>query len=297
MRAILLFLLLFSARCVSQIDALQRNASTRTMTQRWELDSTSTRGTFLITPYKPIYLLPFRYTTDVNRQPDTRNTDSTYVVPAPIDYNSVELKFQVSFKVKIFQDMLWRHADLWAAYTQVSHWQLYNSKLSRPFRETNYEPELILNFPLDFKLFGFNARMASVAFNHQSNGRSRPLSRSWNRIIFQFGLEKDHWSINLRPWIRLSDSEDDNPKISDYLGRADLNVVYANEGHVFSLIGSHNLSFGTAVKGNLTFSWSFPLKGNLRGYMQASHGYGESLIDYNHRQTTAGVGLSLIEWL
>ena len=28
------------------------------MTERWELDSTSARGTFLITPYKPIYILP-----------------------------------------------------------------------------------------------------------------------------------------------------------------------------------------------------------------------------------------------
>ncbi|NMH28958.1 phospholipase A [Flavobacterium silvaticum] len=267
------------------------------MSQRWELDSTSSRGTFLITPYKPIFILPFRYTSNPNRQPVSRNADSSYVVSEPVDYNRTEVKFQVSFKVKIFQDMLWRHADLWVAYTQVSHWQIYNSKISRPFRETNYEPELILNFPLHFKLFGFDARMASVGFNHQSNGRSLPLSRSWNRIMFVFGLERKNWSIYARPWIRLSDSEDDNPDISDNLGRADLNVIYTHDGHVFSLIGSHNLSFGTAVKGNLTFSWSFPIKGNLKGYMQASHGYGETLIDYNHKQTTVGVGLSLVEWL
>jgi len=139
--------------------------------------------------------------------------------------------------------------------------------------------------------------MASIGFNHQSNGKSLPFSRSWNRIIFQLGMERANWSVYLRPWIRMSDSEDDNPDITDHLGRADVNVIYTNNNHIFSLIGSHNLSFGTAVKGHLTFSYSYPIFGNLKGYVQASHGYGETLIDYNHLQTTVGVGVSLVEWL
>ncbi len=31
----------------------------KSMASRWELDSTSARGTFLVTPYKSIYILPF----------------------------------------------------------------------------------------------------------------------------------------------------------------------------------------------------------------------------------------------
>ena len=67
---------------------------------------------------------------------------------------------------------MWGTADLWVAYTQKSFWQIYNAEYSRPFREINYEPELILNFPVNFKLFGFKTRMVGIAFNHLSNGKS-----------------------------------------------------------------------------------------------------------------------------
>ncbi|RZJ72847.1 phospholipase A [Flavobacterium sp.] len=298
MNRIFLFVLLCGLSAHSQIDALIRdNARPRTLSQRWELDSTSTRGTFQITPYKPIFLLPVRFSTNPNEKPKSGNGSEEYIIDEDQKYNKVETKFQISFKTKVLQGIFWKRADLWMAYTQVAHWQVYNGSISRPFREINYEPELILNFPLHFKVLGFNARMVGVAFNHQSNGKSLPFSRSWNRIIFHAGFEYDKWTVYARPWIRIPDGEDDNPQIVDYLGRADVNVIYTTDGHVLSLIGSHNLSFGTAVKGNLTFSWSFPIKGNLRGYFQASHGFGETLIDYNHKQTTVGIGCSLVEWL
>ena len=111
------------------------------LSQRWELDSENYRGNFRFTPYKPTYILLGRWTSDVNKMPTSLNPE--YSVETPIALNSTELKFQISFKTKIVRGLFFNNLDIWAAYTQKSHWQVYNADLSRPFRETNYEPELI----------------------------------------------------------------------------------------------------------------------------------------------------------
>jgi phospholipase A1 len=291
-------LLFFTSFANAQIQALYNSKTQlRNMTERWELDTTAQRGTFLITPYKPIYVLLGKYSSHPNDQPTSQNTSPDYVVPESINYDNVELKFQLSFKTKVLQKILWGNADLWVAYTQKSFWQIYNTELSRPFRETNYEPELILNFPIKFKILGFETRMVGISFNHLSNGKSTPLSRTVNRAIVHAGLDRKNWSIYVRTWFGMSDKSGDNPDISDYTGRSDLNVIYAKNGNVFSFIGASNMNFGSNPRGNAEFSWSYPIKNNLKGFLQISHGYGESLIDYNHSQTTVGIGVSLIEWM
>lgn len=79
--------------------------------------------------------------------------------------------------------MFFGKGDLWVGFTQVAHWQLYNSDLSRPFRETNYEPEVIFTYPLRFSTGDFKMKMIGLSLNHQSNGKEELNSRSWNRII------------------------------------------------------------------------------------------------------------------
>jgi phospholipase A1 len=292
----ILFISYFSAN--AQIQALfDSKTQLRDLSERWELDTSSVRGTFLVTPYKPMYVLPIRWTNNPNEQPISGNVDPDYVAPDGVDYDNIETKFQLSFKTKVLQSIFWGHVDVWVAYTQISHWQIYNNNLSRPFREVNYEPELILNIPVTFNFLGFKARMVGVAINHQSNGKSEPFSRSWNRVIFHAGLERKNWTIYVRPWVRLPAERDDNPDIAEYVGRGDVNVIYTKNGNILSFIGSHNLNFNSKARGNSSFSWSYPIKNNFKGYLLISHGYGETLIDYNHLQTTVGLGVSLIEWL
>jgi len=120
-------------------------------------------------------------------------------LPFKVDYNKYEAKFQFSFKTNVATRIFWGYGDIWVAYSQKAHWQVFNEKLSRPFRELDYEPLVVLNFPVKFSLLVFDAKMIGVAFNRQSNGRALPLARSWNRIIVQAGFPRKNWQVVLRP--------------------------------------------------------------------------------------------------
>jgi phospholipase A1/A2 len=265
------------------------------LSRHWELDPAAKQGTFLLRPHKQNYFLPARYSNAPNDQP----TSPTQGPPPPTDLDNVEAKFQVSLKTKVAERMFDGHADLWLAYTQQSSWQVYNGALSRPFRETDYEPEVFMVFPIDSDVPGLRARFVNVGLVHQSNGRSDPLSRSWNRIYGQLGFERGNFVLMARAWYRIPESysDDNNPDIEHFLGYGDLLAVYKwNARNTVSLLVRNNLNWGDN-KGALQLDWSFPLYGRLKGYVQLFSGYGESMIDYNWRQTTFGVGVLLTDWM
>jgi phospholipase A1 len=218
----------------------------------------------------------------------------------PLPLSDTELKFQISFKTMALKNIFGNRigGDIWIAYTQTSRWQVYNKAQSRPFRETNYEPEVMLLVPTPYKIFGINGVFAGIGYNHQSNGSSNPLSRSWHRIIMQFGWEKNNLSIVLRPWWRLHEKPelDNNPGIENYIGRGDLMVAYEKGRHDISLIGRHSMRFDDDNRGSLQMDYAFRIYDYLKLHLQVFHGYGESLIDYNHKQTIVGIGVSLVEW-
>lgn len=266
----------------------------KTMSQRWELDDEDKNGTFKLTFYKPIYVLPVRWSSNPNKLPQSENPDNSFEKAQ--NYNNVETKFQLSIKTKLVQSFLFGHGDIWLGFTQLANWQIYNDPLSRPFRELNYEPEVIVNFPMKVNLFGIDLRMAGIALNHQSNGRDLPRSRSWNRIMFHAAFEKDNFQLYLKPWIRIESSDkDDNPAISDYIGRMEANVIYNFGKHSLYVIGKNALDFDKN-RGSLEINYLYSVKSNLRFHFQAFTGYGETLIDYNHYQTTFGLGISFIDW-
>ena len=72
---------------------------------------------------------------------------------------------------------------------------------------------------------------------------------------------------------------------------------YGAGGKVLTLQARHSLRGGAKSRGSLQLEWAYPLAGQLFGYVQLFSGYGDSLIDYNFRQTRLGVGVSLVEWL
>ena len=263
---------------------------------RWELSAESKLGTFNVRAYKPLYLMPVFATSNQNTRPQSPNPVNTVTTPQQLD--NVESKFQLSLKTKVWQGVFGEYGDLWVGYTQDSHWQIYNAQQSRPFRETDYEPEGILMFNTNYSLFGWSGRLIGIGVNHQSNGRSDPLSRSWNRVMANIGFERDGWTVMFRPWWRIPESRanDNNPDISNYMGRGDMQIIHQWNSQEFGLMLRSSLRGGSDAHGAAQFTWSFPLAGNLRGYIEAFKGYGESLIDYNHNATYVGAGISLLDW-
>ncbi len=267
-----------------------------TLDERWELTQDTSLGAFLPRPYKPLYIMPTVTTNRVNRQPQSLTEDHS--VNSPLNLDKFEAKFQISLKAKLLAGLLGGSGNLWMGYTQSSHWQIYNNTLSRPFRETNYEPELMLVFATPYEFLGIKGRMTSLSLNHQSNGQPLPLSRSWNRVIGEMAFESGDWTFSLRPWWRLKETthQDDNPGIEDYIGRGEALLTRKWGEHVFTLQGRHSLKRGDRSRGSLQIDWAFPLFRSLHGYTQVFSGYGESLLDYNFKQTRVGVGISLVEW-
>jgi len=252
----------------------------------WAFDADSNRT--LITTHRRNYALLGRYTSSTNEAPYSSLFDD---FGDSSDLDPVETKLQISFKTRLWASGD-RQLNVWLAYTQQSHWQVYNDEYSRPFRETNYMPELFFSYRPGLSFAGFDWNLLNAGYSHQSNGRSGILSRSWDRLFTEVGVERGNLGLFARLWYRIpEDNEDENPDITDYYGYGDLTALYRINGHGLSVQVGGCLTSG---KGAVELSWvTPPIIGPLRGYIQLFSGYGESLIDYNWYQNTVGIGVAL----
>lgn len=268
------------------------------LSQMYDLDANDPHGILTVREHNPMYLMPAWYNSSPNYAPSspTRGAASQERFS---DQKRIETKMQVSFKSKIAEDLFKSRADLWFGYTQKSDWQIYNQgRRSAPFRNTDYEPEIFITQPVKSQLpWGGRLRMLGVGFAHQSNGQSRPESRSWNKVYAMAGMEWGKLTVIPRVWIRLFDSsgkDNDNPDLTKYLGYGDVKLQYRlNDKHNFSTTLRYNPKSGY---GAAEAAYTFPIKGKLQGVVRGFHGYGESLIDYNHKQSGIGFGLMFNGW-
>lgn len=253
-----------------------------------------------ITTYRTNYILG-RWTSRPNLEPRSPSTGR-----APLtDLNHGEAKLQASFKTELvsrqaFDELGVANAAgifgfdsvrLWFAYTHGISWQAFNHGQSRPIREAEYEPEMILTLGRGQSGDGF--KLLNLGFSHQSNGLDQLEHRGWSRVYAQGGWAWQRFSFSGRVWHVVEDSDDDNPNIRRFMGNGDLVIRHeSGTGYVTSTLLRHNFSSG---RGFVQFDWATPVTkalGGLKFHAQFTTGYGETLIDYNHRQWTAGVGVS-----
>ncbi|QOL26705.1 phospholipase A [Thalassotalea sp. LPB0316] len=263
------------------------------LTKRIEEEKKSAFEPYVITPHRMNYVMPVLTSSGMN-------PDAYKLVPGYNEnFEDLETKFQLSIKLPLNTRDLFIEGDaLYFAFTIEAWWQIYSHNISKPFRETNYQPEFFYGLPLDWQPFGGNTLLL-VGVEHQSNGKSQLLSRSWNRAYLNFLWEKDDFALSLRPWYRFKEKEkefildpdgDDNPDILDYMGHYELAMSYQWNTLAFGFIGRYNFA---THNGSGELGVTFPIYGKLKGYANVFTGYGESLIDYNHNQTRVGLGFTV----
>ena len=154
---------------------------------------------------------------------------------------------------------------------------MYNKSKSAPFRDSNYEPEIMGVIHTDYDLFGLKGRFINIGLVRQD-----PLSRSWNRIYAQFGFERGAFGLTIRPWycIREDWTSDNNP-VSPPSSGAEISSRLSERR-------TQRLTPSAQQCGLLEFAWRgsvglefsvVPVYRELKGYVQVFSGYGESLID------------------
>lgn len=225
--------------------------------------------------HKPIFILPATYSRDY-------------------DSDQTEVLFGVSAKLRPLGPALY------FAYSQRSFWSLYDASHSRPFRETNYNPEIFYRYlparPESPFIWGLDG-----GYEHESNGHDIPESRSWDRLYLAPFFERAGTAMQLKIWYRLPEDEkkspedpsgDDNPDIDDFYGYTEFNLHRrVGRDRRYHLMLRGNPATG---RGAIEFDHSWRLgDGDLFGHAYVWHGYGESLQDYNDSVTRIGVGFAL----
>ncbi|KJR21576.1 phospholipase [Vibrio navarrensis] len=218
------------------------------------------------------------YTTDVNEE-EYAGTDLE-------DLQNFEVKYQLSVAVPIYRFS--KSTAIVGSYTQKSLWQLANSSISSPFRETNYKPQLFIAHQSNLLLFNH----LEAGYKHESNGRSGDLSRSWDRLYFAAErLEGPvEWGVHL--WSVVGDTSE-NRNIEDYYAPYEVWLKFYSAAGIFNTRGFYNWNDD---RGGVEVGYTFYFNDIIGFYLQAYHGYGETLIDYDHNQTRIGLGFKLVKW-
>ncbi|WP_157976573.1 phospholipase A [Parahaliea mediterranea] len=278
-----------TALFTSNIPAQAQSDESNSISRRIRTEMANRDRGYTMTPHHPNYLLPYTYNSEAEPGP-FRELDPD----ATVDEDEAMIQVSVKFPVAI--DLWDSNTDLMIAYTNRAWWQVFNDEFSKPFRETNYEPEVFFrHYQLDEDDRWYVPEMFDVGYNHQSNGREEPLSRSWDRIFATgFFQLTPNLALSLRTWYRLPENDDEDELAGEYryLGYGDGRAVYTFNKHTFTLMarpGTEKVSVET--------TWSYPIANHVRLMLYYFHGYGETLLDYDKKSNRVGIGFAINDYI
>ncbi|MDF1883655.1 phospholipase A [Sulfurimonas sp. SAG-AH-194-C21] len=261
-----------------------KSVKTKSSMQKW-LDHD-----FGLRPYKVNYILPYAFREDAYESN----------IPS-LEYKNIEAELQISLQLQVGNDIFGLGEKYYVSYTQQAFWQIYAE--SAPIRETTYNPEAFVIFPIEDDDDYFRFRSLKFALAHLSNGQANTkdvvfdnnqalgnLSRSVNYVYTTLRLQHKSIVLDLEAWIPFPEDPEksDNVDLMDYWGYTSAKVTYFLDEHMFTLKGRGN--FGTR-KGAVEATYSYPLIHNYF-FAKVFSGYGESLIDYDEYITKVSVGFS-----
>lgn len=246
---------------------------------------------FVITPHKLNYAMLTHFNSGIHKQPFEEDAGKT------LAYRDQELQFQLSFKIPLITQIkfLGKELDIYGAYTNRSFWQFFDEEDSIPFRETNHEPEIWAQLHTDKDFFHFNLHTVSVGINHQSNGQSGLLSRGWNRLFLQTQLQHDNSALNVKTWIRFDEQDefDNSFHYNKYLGDFEIEAAHQAGDSTYAITVRNRYKWNQY--GAIQLDYTHPLTKRLKGYIQYFNGYGDSLIELEHRSQKIGFGIVLVD--
>ncbi|HEY1609495.1 MAG TPA: phospholipase A [Paraburkholderia sp.] len=213
-------------------------------------------------------------------------------------------RFQLSFKFRLvlpddprsrgFLD------NLYLAYTQTALW--YTRKLSAPFRDTSYMPQVFYYLPDTGWKSSLFTRMGFMAgFFHDSNGQDGPESRAIDTVFvrptWDFGdLSTYHLTVSPKIFYYVNRAGE-NHDIADYLGYVDLLVKYGSPDgwQLATTLRKGTKSWNGSVDAQLTYPLARLLGNAWGGYLMFGYfnGYGEDILGYNEHRWIARIGYAL----
>jgi phospholipase A1 len=221
----------------------------------------------------------------------------TYYEPMYVLVGHPVSKINFSFKYQFI-----RNVPIYLGFVQNIFWLF--EETSHPFRDTNFNPRLFYRFSFDPE--DGEDYLDLIAFEHKSNGKGNPESRSFDGSGAKFAWRTKYENFSLKGHLKglwRYDLDETNKDFEKYVGPFEVGFAFSIFSGTF--LDKAELSYRAYTGGEWGEDFkrsshevgiSFRLFGRTLTpaiYVQYFNGYSESLLNYDQREENLRVGFLL----